>query len=108
MSFNKVKCELYAYTKQDDDLGIGQKRTFQKKDDLYGYFDYINGSDKFIQDKFRSDVTHIFISFNKILNIALSDYIKFNGNFYQIILIDNPMQTVQSEILLKFIGGSIK
>jgi hypothetical protein len=23
-------------------------------------------------------------------------------------LIDNPMQTVQSEILLKFIGGSIK
>ena len=105
--FNQVLVNVYEYTEQPDSLGLGIVKTFTELKNVKGYFDYISGSDKFIQDKFKNDTTHIFIVLGKKEELNTEQYIHFEGNFYQILLVDYPVQAKQTEVLLKFLGDEL-
>jgi len=103
--FNKIKADIYEKIKTEDERGLGTKTTLSLKSSCFGYLDLLGGNDKFVNDKIRKEATHIFICLSKKINELLpSDYININGKFYIILLIDNPVQCNQTEIILKEAG----
>lgn len=100
--FNKVMVEFYSYTRTPDAKGLGTTKQMTKIAEEYGYFDWVSGNDKYTNDQYRKTATHVFIALNKQIIVDGSEnYLKFNGNFYKILLVDYPVQSNQTEMLLK-------
>lgn len=106
-SFKMSLCELYRYSVKDDEVGLGKTKTFEKIGEAKGVLDYVDGQKKYIADKFKNDLTHIFIIRNKRIVASSKDYLKTDGKFYEILLIDYPCGSNNTEILLKEKEGDL-
>jgi len=105
--FNKLTAEIYNKEQTDDALGLGYVNNYVFNKYIYGYLDYLSGSDKFIFDKFKQETTHIFIILDKQEVLNTEQIFKYLNDYYLILNVDYPVQANQTEILLKFVGSDL-
>lgn len=86
---------------------IGEKvPTWSDAITLRGWLDLSGGDSKYTYDAKLQESTHIFIcDFIAIDRKADNKRLKVNGNIYDVLLIDDPMELHrQLEIYLKYVG----
>lgn len=73
---------------------------------LWGWLDLSAGDSKYIHDAKLQESTHIFIcDFTTIDRKATNKRLKVNGDVYDVLLIDDPMELHQHlEIYLRYVG----
>lgn len=73
---------------------------------LWGWLDLSNGDSKYTHNAKLQESTHVFIcDFVAVDRYADDKRLMVNGNIYDVMLIDNPMEMNQHlEIYLKYVG----
>lgn len=105
--FNKITVEIYQKAQTPDAIGLGYVNSYTKQKDVKGYLDLLSGNDKYILDKFKQETTHIFICLDLQEDINTKQLLKYKDNYYVILYVDYPVESKQTEILLKYVGSEI-
>lgn len=100
---------IQSSTPEKNEIGV-LVDTWQDVDSLTGFLDLSSGDAKYTSYNAKvQESTHVFIADYKELNPAVKteqSRMQINGKFYDIMLIDDPMELHDHyEIYLKFTGG---
>lgn len=103
--------EIQIRTATDNDIGE-QLETWETVETLKGFLDLMNGDSKYTNYNTKiQESTHVFICDYKLLDSKIkSDTARIwdpkTQNYYDVMLIDNPMDlNYQLEFYLKYTGG---
>lgn len=107
-----INLALQAKTTVKDKIGAAVQK-WETKQTLFGYLDYQAGESKY--QSFNAKIqesTHVFVcdyvSIDPSVKKSDNTRAVVNGEVYDVILIDNPMElNRQIEIYLKFTGGQV-
>lgn len=97
---------LLKYDKTGKRNSLGQiVHDFKEADDFEGWFDFLSGEENNNQNAITAESTHVIITFDTSLEIAISDRIRFKEKDYEVTYVDNPMELDDHlEIFLKAVG----
>lgn len=97
---------LLKYDKTGKRNSLGQIiHDFQETVSFDGWIDFLSGEESNNQNAITADSTHVIITFETNLEIAISDRIRFKDKDYEVTYVDNPMELNDHlEIFLKAVG----
>ena len=66
--------------------------SFEKVAEIDGFLDLISGDRSNLQNAEIEQSSHLFVTFDFEKELTINDQLVYNGKFYEITFVDNPME----------------